>query len=145
VAAINSELTRLVARHCAYPDRREAIERQIARVHRAALGLDPATRNRLGVYRRLDWLASGGSGAPPLDVLLCGGAEDKIPDEELRPLAATWTTMSAGAKRDGGVGKYRALSRLFLKRLGQRVSPETIEREARTQRRELEAREGVRR
>jgi hypothetical protein len=141
------------------PSIREHIEREIARIYTQVMGVHPQKRRRLALAQRLDRLAARKLEAnhdPALARLLAASAIkgksvpadllgdpfDEISDAELAPVAAVWNS-GPGAKSDGAVSKWVALSRV-LSKYGDNTRPSTLEKETRSARRAREARRAAR-
>jgi hypothetical protein len=114
---------------------RAGIEQKIAQIFAAALGSDPNKRRRLALVRRIDRLSASVETTRKEYVRdAMEGAYHGIRDEDLALVLQVWSTRP-GAKRGGGVSKWRALSRVLVKHWGDRTKTETLEREDRAARR----------
>jgi hypothetical protein len=110
---------------------RAGAERVIARIFAQVFGVAPERRRRLALMRRIDALAgvdvpTPGKGGYLRNVI--EGAHDQISDADLEGVVRVWSTRP-GAKSNGDVSKWIALSRLIAKRWGDETKPATLARE----------------
>lgn len=116
---------------------REGIERKIAQIYSKVLGVNPKRRRRLALVQRIEQLACGDK--EPSLILALYGAYSGIEDKDLAAAVAVWNS-GPGAKPNGQRSKWFELSRILKKHWAESTSPQTLEREARQERKELSAR-----